>query len=78
MTVFLVVDNVCKVAHKEGQGGEVQAGFMIFFRPKMDRRERYDRTVTESIGCKRTNSGITVSGITVSGIRVLGITLLGY
>ena len=44
----------------------------------MDRRERYDRTVTESIGCKRNNSGITVSGITVSGITVLGITLLGY
>jgi hypothetical protein len=38
----------------------------------MDRRERYDRTVTESIGCKRTRSGITVSGITVLGITVLG------
>jgi hypothetical protein len=47
MTVFLVVDNIRKVAQNEDQGDEIQEDFVIFFRPTMNRRAPYDRTLTE-------------------------------
>ncbi len=62
IAVFLVVYNVRKVAHNEGQGGEVQDDFVIFLRRRMDRRERYDRMLTESIECKRSRLAITARG----------------